>query len=382
MSRSIFGSIPLSHPTQARKSLLYFGCIFLLQVCCLVACTTPATRRKTVVPLIPSLSAYEGSQGLSSPEREALTSLQKVDPYPLYVMSYSPSRTQSVSMQAIDLDWFQDAPLRPNSQSRWGCALVSVFHDREASLFGRNFDWRYSPALLLFYQPIDGYQSVSMVDLAYFFNDADLQRLDELTLEERMPLLETYTMPFDGMNSRGLVIGMAAVPYSDLPEDPSLETVGSLALMRRILNQAEDVDAALKILTSVKPIWGGGPALHYLISDANGRSVVVEYIQGEIVVLESKKDWQVATNFLLGQSNQAHENQCWRFDKMEQALEDLSGQLSQQQLMDLLASVSQDGEGSRTQWSIVYDNSRGEISLVVGQGYSHPYRFELPMIHP
>jgi hypothetical protein len=33
-------------------------------------------------------------------------------------------------------------------------------------LFGRNFDYYYSPALLLFTRPPAGYASVSMVDLA------------------------------------------------------------------------------------------------------------------------------------------------------------------------------------------------------------------------
>ena len=41
-------------------------------------------------------------------------------------------------------------------------------------LFGRNFDWRYSPALLLFTDrpAAGGYASVSMVDIAYLgFDD-------------------------------------------------------------------------------------------------------------------------------------------------------------------------------------------------------------------
>ena len=34
-------------------------------------------------------------------------------------------------------------------------------------VYGRNFDWQYSPALLLFTNPPDGYASVSMVDIEY-----------------------------------------------------------------------------------------------------------------------------------------------------------------------------------------------------------------------
>ncbi len=32
----------------------------------------------------------------------------------------------------------------------WGCSLFAFFSDPQAMLYGRNFDWEYSPALLLF----------------------------------------------------------------------------------------------------------------------------------------------------------------------------------------------------------------------------------------
>jgi hypothetical protein len=50
--------------------------------------------------------------------------------------------------------------------------------------------------------------------------------------------------------------------------------------------------------------------------------------------------------------------------------------------MALLASVSQGGEGSSTQWSIVYNFSQGDIEIVVGQEYTNPYRFNLPITKP
>jgi hypothetical protein len=50
--------------------------------------------------------------------------------------------------------------------------------------------------------------------------------------------------------------------------------------------------------------------------------------------------------------------------------------------MALLASVSQGGESSSTQWSIVYNFSQGDIEIVVGQEYTNPYRFNLPITKP
>ena len=63
------------------------------------------------------------------------------------------------------------SPRRPKSLHRppGRCSLFAALGDPENRLFGRNFDWRYSPALLLFTdRPAGGgYASVSMVDIAY-----------------------------------------------------------------------------------------------------------------------------------------------------------------------------------------------------------------------
>ena len=51
--------------------------------------------------------------------------------------------------------------------ANWTCSLFAALGDDQEFKFGRNFDWEYSPGLLLFTNPLDGYASVSMVDIAY-----------------------------------------------------------------------------------------------------------------------------------------------------------------------------------------------------------------------
>ena len=318
----------------------------------------------------------------SNAEWEALSSLAKVDPYPLYVMKYSPDHSNASNLNFREAVAFPSDSRATGKPNDWRCSLVSVISDKRTRLFGRNFDWHYSPALLLFYQPADGFYSVSMVDLDYFFTAEQARRLNKLSLEDQMPLLDTYRMPFDGMNSQGLAIGMAAVPLSDVPSNPELETVDSLAMIRRILDRAADVESALDILSTITPSWGGGPALHYLISDSSGRSVLVEYFEGEMIILESAGTWQIATNFLQKSVDMTQAGQCWRYDQLHQALQDRSGEITMAQIMGLLASVSQNGEGSSTQWSIVYDFNHGNIEVVVGQEYTNPYRFNLLLTKP
>lgn len=79
--------------------------------------------------------------------------------------------------------------------------------------YGWNFDWDYGTALLLFTDPPGGYASVSMVDIAYLGIEGKSEKdLQNLPYEERQLLLGAPSLPFDGMNERGLAIGMAAVP--------------------------------------------------------------------------------------------------------------------------------------------------------------------------
>jgi hypothetical protein len=268
----------------------------------------------------------------------------------------------------------------PPASPAWGCSLFSVLQDQEAFLFGRNFDWRYSPALLLDYQPSHGYQSVSMVDLAYLFDEEQVGELDTLPLDARVPLLDAYLLPFDGMNAAGLVIGMAAVPESGLPQNPNLEELGSLAIMRRILDEAGTVEEAIGILSAVRPSWGQGPALHYMISDRMGNSTLVEFIDGEVIFLEAQGDYQVATNFLQRSSTQSQSGHCWRFDQLDDQLRDRERPLSMLAALDLLNSVSQSGGGSSTQWSIIYNFSSGEVNISMGIPPGAVHQYHLPLV--
>jgi hypothetical protein len=262
----------------------------------------------------------------------------------------------------------------------WCCSLFAVLGDPTNALYGRNFDWEHSPALLLFTDPPDGYASVSMVDIAYLgFSREALNCLTELPLDERRPLLRAPLMPFDGMNEHGLAIGMAAVPPGDVPPDPAKETIGSLEVIREMLDHARTVEDAVAILQSYNITFGGGPPLHYLVAEPSGQSALVEFHQGELIIIHNTEPWQLATNFLVASvQDSSPEKSCWRYDLMSEALAGKAGRLGQGAALDLLSSVSQ----PNTQWSIVYGMSSGEITVAMGRGFSHPLELALTMATP
>jgi putative intracellular protease/amidase len=330
----------------------------------------PAASRKFGEAIAAALTATHASivsptpaDSFSEQERATLNSLEKVADFPLYTMHYYGSTAATSA----------GTPLAQATLPRtWACLLFAALGGAD-KFYGRNFDWVDSPALLLFNHPTNGYASVSMVDLAYLEFGDKVDQLTELPLVERRALLEAPALPFDGMNERGLVVGMAAVPDGNVPPDPNKETIDSLQAIRKMLDQAATVDEAVAIMQRYNIEWGNGPALHYLIADRSGRAALVEFYQGELRVIPTDKPWHLATNFLRSAVAGNATGQCPRYDKIDQRLSTTEGKLTAQAAMSLLGDVSQ----GNTQWSIVYGLSTGAVTVTLGRQYDQIYTFYL-----
>ncbi|MBN1815685.1 MAG: linear amide C-N hydrolase [Anaerolineae bacterium] len=290
-----------------------------------------------------------------------LSSLEKVDDYPLYTMRFHGA-----------YDQYRDQA-GASAKPEWACSLFAAMGNAEDMVYGRNFDWQYSPALLLFTDPPDGYASVSMVDIGYLVEEDQVKSLADLSLAEREPLLVAPFWPFDGMNEHGLVVGMAAVPESEMPRDPANETIGSLAIIREMLDHARDVDEAVAILKNYNIAWDGGPALHYLVADASGRAMLVEFYQGKMIVTPHEAPYHLATNHL--RTTASGDGGCWRYAALDERLTETEGRLKPQEAVDLLAGVAQEG----TQWSIVYGFSTGNVRVVMGREYDAVHTLHLDL---
>ena len=344
---------------------ILFLCILLLFGCS--PRPVPATPNLPATPTSTSIPA-----GLTQEQFTTLNSLQKVDDYPLYTMTYT-----GVYRPRVGAMSFENSITNSDSSPAWACSLFTVLLDKDNLLFGRNFDWQFSPALLLFNDPPDGYASVSMVDIEYLgFEGETVKDMTELTIDEQMSLLDAPYIPFDGMNEYGLVIGMAAVPSGDMQPKAGKETIGSLGIIRQMLDRARTVDEAVDIMQDYNIDFSGGPPLHYLLADATGKSALVEYYDGRIHVLENEQPWHVATNFLRSSVDAPEDGNCWRYNTIASKLTKANGQIDTQAAMQLLADVAQ----NNTQWSVIYQMSSGTINVVMGQQYQTAHQFYLDLV--
>jgi hypothetical protein len=339
------------------------GVIFI--VCVLAGCQARQTR-----PISAPVTTDEIG-GMNLNETYTLNSLERVDDYPLYVMHYKGEYSTNRSQLPTQ-----------GSSTVWSCSLFAALGDEAYMLYGRNFDWTFSPALLLFTDPPDGYASVSMVDIDYLgFHSVNENPVD-MPLTQQRALLQAPFLPFDGMNEYGLAIGMAAVPESALPYDSKKPTIGSLVIIREILDHARTVDEATTIMAKYNLDFGSSPYLHYLIADASGndnhpgKSVLVEFYNGKMEIIPNENPWHLATNFL--RISTRGDGGCLRYAHIRQQLTNRNGKMTPIDAMQLLEDESQTGDYP-TQWSVIYEISTGEIDIVMGHEYGQRYTFQLPL---
>jgi hypothetical protein len=251
---------------------------------------------------------------------------------------------------------------------------------------GRNFDWDPHPVLVLFTAPKDGYASVSLVDIHYLGYSATRSPLDSPEA-----LINAPALPFDGMNEKGVAVGMMAVPHAEGGADAALPTVSDLGLIRLILDRAASLDEALALARGRNVRFDAVP-LHYFIAERGGASAVVEYVGGMAVVHRAEKAWQVSTNFLLSEvAAKDRPAACRRYAAAEARLSVGTGRLSAPEgsgtaggasgatkragaAFALLEEVSQPS----TRWSAVYDLDAATLSLALGRDWARRWDWSLP----
>lgn len=290
----------------------------------------------------------------------------QIDEYPLYELNYTAD---------YEFDEYLQTSIFPASYSNttnnrdFSCTCFSAFGE-DSRLFGRNYDWTESSTyFILFTNPPDGYASVSTVDLS-FFNYDHTQLPDYSGNQNTIRMLPYY--PFDGINEKGVAIGMNAVPYANPPYDNAKVTIGELQLIRLVLDYAASVQEAVFLIQNYNIVMEN-PPIHYLIADSSGHSLIVEFVNGNMEIIDDSNTWQVTTNFIITGVNVPNEAPCWRYRTAYETLYNNAGAVSENEAMSLLQDVSV----SITRWSTVFNLRDLNLQIAMGRGYGNLYNFNL-----
>jgi len=305
-----------------------------------------------------------------------LNSLRRVDDHPLWEMTYYGGYT--FLPKTIE-DQHKFASMFGGTYPGEGgnCSIFVAMGEGGDIIYARNYDWNETPAMLLKTDPPGGYASISMLSLdLYGFNSKD--DLFTLPFMPRMVLLFSPIITLDGMNEYGLTVAIANVPTTDIPKDPDKKSVNSPTVLRLLLDKAQNVDEALKILAeyNISDPWLPG---HYLLADSSGKSVVVEFLDGKMQVIPNAQEWQAITNFYITRdTGEVDPNDNWghgRYQLITARLLKTQGVVTAEDAMGILKSVSLPG----TQWSVVYNMSTGDVTLAMGHNYEVKYSYHLKM---
>ena len=133
--------------------------------------------------------------------------------------------------------------------------------------------------------PKRGYETITTFNVEFLgFGD---DWLPEGFVNQYLALSSLF-FALDGMNEKGLAIadlmaGDDAVTHQETGK-PALTTTSAISYL---LKNAATVDEALELLRGIDMHSDIGSAHHYAMADASGKSVVVEYVDNEMVVVDS-----------------------------------------------------------------------------------------------
>ncbi|MBT8379412.1 MAG: linear amide C-N hydrolase [Ignavibacteria bacterium] len=204
-------------------------------------------------PISSGKQTYETSYGTAT----------QVDNYPLFALDYSADYNFEEYLQTGIIPGYVPSK---SANKDFSCTCFSAFGE-DSRLLARNYDWDTpSSYFIILTDPPNSYSSISTVDLSFFNYDHEKSPASP---ENQNTIRTLPYFPFDGMNEKGVAIGMNAVPYAQSPYDASKITIGELQLIRLVLDYASSTQQAINLIQQYN-INMENPPIHYLIADSSG----------------------------------------------------------------------------------------------------------------
>lgn len=293
-----------------------------------------------------------------------------------------------------------------------GCSSFTVIDENRNNLFGRNYDFASTSSLILHTNPGNGrHASISSVDLQFLgLGDGIDGLMDKLTA-----IAAAYA-PLDGMNDAGVSCGIY-MSYQG-PGDESYSTdqqtdkpdLTSTTMLRMILDYADDVDEAVKLVEKYDFHDSANSSFHYMVADKSGKSAILEWvnedatdstdIDGTKRVLkvyyndkdeklgedEAKNNFQYITNFIVTPGYYANETQedmkgLDRYNYIKNTINpdgtNSEGKFTKEKSLNLLKDLGRrkwnqtvgSDSNNITVWSVLYDLDNLEATWVSNEEF-------------
>lgn len=316
-------------------------------------------------------------------ELVTLNSIQKLSNQGLFEMTYAGdygldeflrvgARTDAELIQFVTKRLLKGLPIKIDVPDL-SCTTFRAKSSEGGYLFGRNFDLELGPSMIVHTNPPNGYSSVSMTHLPFL----GLPDIESIKGTNKVLTLATPYIPMDGMNEKGLAIGILL-----LPDTPTAQQRGKVPIMcttaiRMALDKAATVDEAIALFEKYDLNDSASSAYHYHVTDAEGNSAIIEYIDNEMHVLRHENNRQAATNFYQHPAKNSLGYGHDRYGKVMDKLATNHDVLTAEEAMALLEDVKLvedidvfSHKPAWTLWSAVYHNNKGRVEIASQRNYN------------
>lgn len=252
----------------------------------------------------------------------------------------------------------------------FGCSTLTTEQTDGSYIMGRNFDYTgFNPrAMIIHTKPENGYESYSTTWLDFLgFGDDFVPE----SMSDRYMSLASLYVPLDGINEKGLCVAdLIAGDDEQTNQNTDKVDITTTTAIRLLLDKAANIDEAIELLEQYDMHSSIGKSHHLSISDSSGRSVVVEYIDGEMIVT----DTPVVTNHYLSEGDKfgiGDEESHVRFDKL---MEKSEKKHSREDMAERMNEVSYAGH---TQWTVVYDIDELQLDFYFQRQFDKPITYSI-----
>ena len=343
----------------------------------------------------------------------AVKNLERVDDRGiLYSMDYTASYDNA--LMKLPITYIKTA----------GCSAFVTRNEEGDVITARNYDLAHTDDdgnatglnVIFTLEPEGKYKSINLADAAWLTIIGLPYTAGAFDEGGASPMFLAF-MPYlcmDGMNEKGLTVSILALDVKD-GEEPvnqtqeGKETVTITELLRLMLDNCADVDEAVALAQEYNLTNIIGSDFHLFVTDADGRSVVMEWRWNTLYLT-----WQDAvTNFYVGF---ADAEDCYygdtlkerfvaaegltraysygyghgyeRFNILARTLDEhivdlatYATVMTEEEAMDTLAAASQVYDGtdisSNTQYSVIYNSADLTAEVCVMRDYEEHYYFSL-----
>lgn len=297
------------------------------------------------------------------------------------------------------LSGYKDSDFTIGTAKGGGCSSFNAFTPEGDHIMGRNFDFRAAPCLVLWTHPEGNYSSLSVVDHNFITYG---QKYNKYNGKHTAQLLLTPYCCVDGINEKGLSIAVLQIKAkATWQKDPAKKDITTTAMVRAVLDTCANVDEAVELFKKYNMHDSLYCCYHYILTDASGRAVIVEFIGNKLNVYEKDSEKYGVENTVY--ENDGHkltyitnysitkdigdfkieQHGYDRTDAIKQTLSDKNNVLTELEAMDLLKYVKLDYDHPKypwrieALWSAVYNTTKRTMKIAAGMDYSKIYTFSV-----